>query len=170
MKKIVIGFSKAKSAWAIGSEIIAASEKRKYSHVYIMVRDTETMIPMVYQASNGYVNCRPLVAFLSSHDVVAQYLLELDDAVYVQIMRFLKSNLGVPYSYAQILAIAIKKILHIQLNVRNQSAAYICSELGALVCQLSGISFGKNIDFITPSDLERVLKLNGVPRYIGVSL
>lgn len=163
---IIIGFSRAKSAWAIGSTAIAAAEKRDYSHVYVRSYDAETSLQMVYQASHGYVNSMTLDNFIVDNIIAKEYRLETTITQYTDIMRFMKSNLGVPYSRLQLCLIAIKKLFHFEVNIRNGDSAEICSEFGARVVQLDGINVGTDLDFMTPSDIDRILRSNNVPMNI----
>lgn len=161
---ITIGFSTAKSPWAIGSKIIESVEKRDYSHVYIRAFDLQTGLDMVYQASHGCVNSCTYDNFNLDHIPVKEYSLTCSATQYIDMITFLKKNLGIPYSRSQIVLIGIKKLLRIELNIRNNSNAEICSELGARVCRIYGIDVGNDLDFTTPSDLDSILIKNNIPR------
>ena len=162
MIKVIIGFSHSKSPFAIGSKIIASAENRSYSHVHVQLSDSEIGREMVYQASNGFVNCLTLEAFTQIHEIVKEYILMATDSEYWDMIIFLKSSLGAPYSRAQMIAIAIKKLLGVQLNISNKDSAFICSELGARVCQCLKIPVNESVDFVTPSDLDKILSDNKI--------
>lgn len=159
---IIIGFSKAKSLLAIGSTIISKIEHRDYSHVYIRNYDFETSLEMVHQASHGRVNAIAFENFKLNNIVVKEYKFSPTREQYVDIMRFMKSNLGVPYSRLQLILIGIKKLLRIEVKIKNGTSAEICSELGARVTKIAGIKIEDNMDFIAPSDLDKILKANNV--------
>lgn len=162
MKKIIVGFSHATSPWAIGSTIIAESEKRDYSHCYIRILDPETGIQMVYQASHGYVNTMTFQSFKTANIVVKEYILNPSDKAYLDMVFFCKSYLGAEYSKMQLIFITIKKLLHIQLNINNNNKAFICSEFAAKVCQCDNIKFDADLDYETPSNLDKVLQDNKI--------
>ncbi len=163
--EITIGFSHASSAWMIGSKIIEDVEKRPFSHVYVKVTDLDG-IPMVYQASHGMVNCVTYQGFKTANTVVKEYTLQCTPKQYQDTIIFLKENLGVPYSQSQIVMIGIKKVFHVEMNLHNGINEEICSELGARVCQILGINVGNDLDFTTPSDLDKILTKNNIPRSI----
>jgi hypothetical protein len=163
---IVIGFSRAKSSWMIGSEAIELAEKRPFSHVYIRLTDAMSGFEMVFQASNGMVNTVMFEAFKQTNIVVKEYSISCTGAQYTDVHTFLLNNLGIPYSYVQILMISIKKLLGIKLNIHNGTNAEICSELGARVCKILGISISEDLDFTTPSDLDKILIKNNIQRII----
>lgn len=167
MKVIYIGFSHAISPWVIGSTIIADSEKQPYSHSYIRAIDPETGLWMVYQASHGMVNTMPFDNFKTVNIVVKEYKLTPIDVIYNKMIWFCKTNLGVPYSRLQLVFIAIKKLLHKELNINNKDSAFICSEFAAKVCLCAGIEIDGNLDYETPSDLDHTLAKNNIPSYNG---
>lgn len=161
--ELIIGFSRAKSPFAIGSKAIAISEKTNFSHVFIKTNDLETGLIMVYQASHGFVNTITLNNFTVDNIIAKEYTLSVTPQEYTSILIFMKDNLGIPYSRLQLVLIAIKKLFHTELNIRNNSKAEICSEFGARVAKLDGINVGTDLDYETPSDLDKILTLNKIP-------
>lgn len=164
MDTIVIGFSRARSPWKVGSTIIAASEKRNYSHVYIRYTDSVTGVELVCQASHGYVNEVAFNIFREDNIVVEEYDLETTSVQTIEILTYLKKNLGKPYSKLQLVFIAIKKLCRVSLRLRDGDNAFICSELGAKVCRFKNIPMNEDLDLETPSDLNFVLKAHNIKR------
>jgi hypothetical protein len=162
---IIIGFSCAKSAWKIGSDIIKSVEKRPFSHVYIRTTDCDGM-DMIYQASEGMVNCITYDGFKTANIPIKEYKLSGTQQQYNDIIYFLKTNLGVSYSYSQIAAISIKKLFHVEIDLHNGTQEEICSELGSRVAKLDGINVGNDLDFTTPSDLDEILTKNNIQRIL----
>lgn len=160
---MIIGFSKARSPFAIGSKIIAAAEKSDFSHVFMRCPDTDTKLDMVYQASHGYVNTMTYSRFTTQNVVVKEYTLPTTPEQHTEMLTFMKSNLGVPYSRLQIVIIAVKKLLHIKLDIHNGTSAEICSEFGARVAKIDGITTPSDLDYETPSDLDHLLHNNNIP-------
>lgn len=164
MNTIIIGFSRARSIWKVGSTIIAASEKRDYSHVYIRYTDIVTGVELVCQASHGYVNEVSWEIFKEDNIIVEEYDLQTTAAQTHEILTYLKQNLGKPYSKLQLVVIAIKKLFRISLKLRDGDKTFICSELGAKVCKFKNIIINDDLDLETPSDLNFVLKAHNIKR------
>ena len=164
MNTIIVGFSRARSPWKVGSKIISASEKRKYSHVYIRYKDSVTGVELVCQASHGYVNEVSFEIFQEDNIIVEEYDLETTSEQTLEILTYLKKNLGKPYSILQLIFIAIKKLFKVNLKLRDGDKSFICSELGAKVCKFKKIPMNDDLDLKTPSDLNMVLKTHKIKR------
>lgn len=160
---LIIGFSRAKSPLKIGSTAIELAEKTDFSHVFMRAPDTDTDLMMVYQASHGYVNSMTYDNFKVDNIVAKEYTLTVPPQQYKDLLIFMKSSLGTPYGYLEILMISIKKLFHIEINVRDGMTTEICSEFGARVAKLDGINVGNDLDYETPSDLDHVLTNNNIP-------
>lgn len=162
---IVVGFSRAKESWKIGSKVIATSEKRPYSHAYIRIKDSVTGIELVYQASLGMVNAYNYKLFKEHNIVVEEYNISIDDFKKVEILTFLQTNLGKPYSKAQILFLTLKKLFKFEVRYQNNDQEFICSELAIRIIQIvmpeTKIS---NVDYYTPSDLNKLINELGIQR------
>lgn len=156
--KIIIGFSRAKSPWKIGSKVIQLVEKRPFSHAYMKYTSSYTKVDLVSQASHGMVNCFNYDIFLEDNVVVEEYEFECSDEQFKVIKTFIDSNIGKPYSRMQLVWIGVKKILHIQPKIENGDAAFICSEWAKRICEVAGIIIKSEDDYITPSDLNTLIK------------
>lgn len=152
--KLIIGFSRAKSSWAIGSKSIQLAEKRPYSHNYIRYK---SQVDVVVQASHGFVNKQSFEIFKQSNIVVREYTFEVDSEKFNEFLKYSEENLGKPYSYVQIFFLAIKKLFRIEVDVNNKDHEFICSEFAARVLEVIGILNTSKHDVITPSDLEKLI-------------
>ena len=163
---IVIGFSRAKSVWKIGSKFIAESEKRNYSHAYIKIVDPFTRVTLVYQASLGMVNIYNYDLFMEHNIIVEEYVMGVDQNQYKEILTFLHQNVGKPYSKKQILLLAIKKLLKFEIQYENRDEAFVCSELAVRVIEIyiPGTTSDTNVDYVTPSDLNGLINRIGIPK------
>lgn len=162
--KITVGFSKAKSWWAIGSKAIAMAEKRPFSHSYVKYNCPVTGIELVVQASHGCVNITNYERFKITNIVVEEYTFEVDSDRFQGFMEYINRMVGAPYSTTQILCLAIKKVFRIELNVHNKSLEFICSELSSKICEvLEILEPVVDQDYITPSDFNKLIKkkING---------
>ncbi len=158
MKTIVIGFSRSKSPWKIGSKIIQEVEKRDFSHAYIRYSCSITGVEVVSQASHGYVNEVSFEIFKEQNVIVEEYEMSLTREQFKSMLTFIQENKGRGYSQIQILLIGIKKILHIELDqYENRDMAYICSEFGARIMQVLGEKMPEHLDFLTPSNFREVI-------------
>jgi hypothetical protein len=156
--KIIIGFSRSKSPWKLGSKAIQISEKRNFGHAYIKIKCPITDKPLIAQASHGSVNMMALPIFLENNIVVKEYEIECSDIEFQDLMNFICDNLGIPYSQTQIIEIAVKKVLHFEIKSYNKDKYFICSEFAARACQIIKVDMpSTNLDYFTPSNLEVVL-------------
>lgn len=163
--QIIIGFSRAKSPWKIGSRIIAESEKRNYSHAYVRLVSKVTGVGIVYQASLGTVNAHNYELFKEHNIIVEEYVLDVDEPKAVEILRFMQINLGKPYSKLQILLLSIKKLLGFEVNYSNNDEEFICSELALKILQLvRPDATHSNADYFTPSDLNKLVRELNIKR------
>lgn len=155
LDKIIIGFSRAKSPWKIGSKVIQEVEKRNFGHAYIRYKCPITDIEIVSQASHGYVNDMNYDVFKDQNIIVKEYEILCSSGDFINTIKFIKSNLGKDYSQFQILIIGLKKVLGIKVESNNRDKYFICSEFGARVCQIVNLPLEVlNLDYFTPSDLD----------------
>lgn len=165
--KIIVGFSRAKSPWRVGSRIILDVEKRNYSHVYVRFAHEITGMQIVYQASLGMVNAYNFDLFKEHNVIVEEYLLETTGkAQDIDFLVFLQKNLGKPYSKFAILFISIKKLFKIEVKYNDNNEQFICSELAFKIINIvkPEIEFS-NSDYITPSDLNKLINEIRLPIY-----
>ena len=156
MASIIIGFSRSRSPWRIGSKLIQIAEKRPFSHAYFRYTCSLSGKEIVNQASHGYINEMEYEIFKEDNIVVEEYQLTCTDCEYKELLEFLRSNLGRKYSQKQIFVIGCMKVLGIKKNVYvDGDKMDICSEwvakgakLISYITQLPAI-----LDTYTPSDL-----------------
>lgn len=158
MKTITVGFSRSKSPWKIGSKIIASVESRNFSHAYIKYDCLLTNLPIISQASHGVVNEMSYELFQHHNIVVIEYVIDCQEDDYIEMLKFIRNNLGIPYSMMQIFFIGLKKLFRIQTSFNNKDEAFICSEWAARICKILKIDVPENLDTFTPSDLNELLK------------
>lgn len=158
MRKLIIGFSKSKSPWKIGSQVIRIGEKRDFSHAYIRYECILSKEQIVAQASHGYVNEMNYDIFQEHNIVCQEYELKCNDDQFIEVITFIRKNLGIDYSKLQIFFLAIKKLLHFEIKVYNRDKEFICSEFAARICQIAGITVPTYLDYFTPSDLNTLIK------------
>lgn len=158
---MIIGFSKAKSKFKIFSTLIQLVEKRPYSHAYFKYTCPISNIVMVSQASHGLVNEVSYAIFLQENIPVEEIDINLDKKDALGILLYCKTKQGTKYGFDQILNSLIKKITKKSTNHNNQEKRMICSEYVIRGIQQVRIYFGRdvlNLDEVTPSDLNKLLK------------
>lgn len=157
MEMITVAFSSTKSKFMLFGKLIEAIEKRPFSHSLVIYKDSLTGMEMVFQASHGRVNCCSLDRFLQDNVIKVKYNILISDELHLKFSKFKNSMLGAKYSWAEIFFIAIKKLIHLESPFKDGLDTVICSELAAYVCQMLGIEMPKNLDSITPSELNSIL-------------
>lgn len=158
MNKVILGYSRSRSPWKIGSKVIQETEKRNFSHCYIVYICPITGVKIVSQASHGFVNEMNYDIFCIQNVVVEEYSFNCSDEQFLTILKYMKLNLGKPYSKLQLVLIGIKKLLHFEINIRNGNEAFICSEWQANIAKMMGIEVPDELDYETPSDINLVIK------------
>lgn len=171
---IYVVFSRSQKPLAIGGWAIAESEKRPYSHTAILYKCPITGEMMIFQASLGMVNCFNYEIFKEKNKVIKKYKLDCSFEKFVEFYTFKQKRLGRAYSKAQLVWIAVNKLFQLKSwpgelykLVTNGEKSFICSEIAAISCmilniQLSDVLKNKPLDFITPSDLDRILEDAGL--------
>lgn len=159
--KIIIGFSRSKSVFKIGSLAIQLAEKRKFSHAYFRYECPFTNLDIVSQASHGYVNEIEYSIFKEDNVVVEEYELQISNVEFQVLLLYLRSSLGKKYSKLTIFVISILKLLSIKKQIYiDGDQKDICSEYIARGAKI--ISYITNLptvlDTYTPSDLNTCIK------------
>lgn len=162
MEKIYIGFSFNKTSFL--SKAIKFIEGSKYSHVYI--RRESKYGQYVYQASGLAVNFCNIDIFLDHNQVVEEYEFELPDDKKDELISFFIKYAGAEYqlsSLFKLLGIIACRRIGINLQLKGEGdKEFICSELGALFIErILGIEVAKELDFVTPAQLNPIVKAHG---------
>jgi len=154
---IIIGFSSAKSKYALFGKAIELVEKRPFSHALVIYQDPITGIDMVFQAAHGIVHSCSFSKFCEYNNIIKLYKLEFTQQEYDEFYKMMLTLLGTKYGWCQIIGIFIKKLIHIESPFHNGLQSIICSELAARICKIKNIPITIDLDSITPSDLDKIL-------------
>jgi hypothetical protein len=163
MSRLYIGFSKAKSKYAVVSKIIQKVQNTPFSHVYIRLQSDSLERTFIYQASGSKVNFENMDSFNSHSTVVNEFEIEASDEVYKKVMQFAIDTVGKPYSLKQLIGMAVLTVLR-KFNktaknpYRDRKDAFICSEIGAYVLEQSGIEVNLDKDSIGPKEIFEILQ------------
>lgn len=150
--KIIIGFSRAKSPYKIGSTAIRLYLNRPYSHVYLNFYSETLQRSIIYEAVGAGVRFIGLNNWLEHAAVIKEYEIEIshEDSIYLR--QWCIDNAGEDYGYLQNVGLIFANILSLQQNPFKQGIN--CSELIAIILQKYGYTFNKPLDLITPADIE----------------
>lgn len=162
--KIYIGFSKPISgSFAPFANLIQWVESRPYDHVYIRFPEPVTEEYLIFQASKEMVNLYNPSIFKSVNTPIKEYEIECTDSQYFELWKFIKQNLGIPYSLLEDFGILLMKIFNLKNQPFNKGmSAEFCSKLGALVCPIIGIDISQEPSSIDPSLLDSILSQKGL--------
>ena len=165
--KLIVGFSKTKHfnpfSWAIQKVTNAP-----FSHSYIKFKSDKFDRVLIYQASGLAVNFMEEKRMLATHDVVAEFELEISEETYKKTIQFAIDEAGVPYGMSQIFGILYVKALGLfGVKARNPfpngSGNYVCSELVAQILkEIVGLEINKDLDLIDPKEVYELLKANQI--------
>lgn len=163
MRKLFVGFSKAKSKWAIVSKLIMWAQGTPFSHVYIRFDSEFIERTFIYQASGSKVNFENLQSFQQHAMVVKEFELAVTPEVYKKILQFAIDNVGKPYSLKQLIGMAwvclkAKFGMKVQNPFKDRADAFVCSEIGAEVLALAGKEVPEDKDSIGPKEVFSILE------------
>ena len=155
MRKIAIGFSTPKK-FRVASSLIRCFENSEYSHIYIkMEASSKSKLPFakVFQASHGDVNAIAFDVFKEKNKIIHEYEIEIEDNKYFEIATWLWFQLGKPYGFMQLVAIAFKSSIG-----QNNDSRFICSELAGMILRDNlGYDLSKSLDYIGLNDIKNIL-------------
>lgn len=165
--KLTVGFSRTKHfkifSWAIQKVLNAP-----FSHTYIKFKSDKFDRVLVYQASGLAVNFMEESRMLDTHEVVAEFELEVSDEAYKKTVQFAIDEAGVPYGMSQIFGILYVKALAL-FGVKaknpfpNGNSNYVCSELVAQILkEIIGLEVQEDLDLIDPKEVFELLQKNHI--------
>lgn len=160
--KIYIGFSRAKSPFALFSHLIRLIDnKSPFSHVFIQWESTSLNRTLLYEARGNGVNFTNYPQFLKTAVICDLVELEVTDAQKTQLIQFCIDNCRSNYGYGQVLGIGLLKLARKMgcKSLKNPfKSGNICSELAAQVLEIIGKKIDMDYNLVTPSDIYRFLK------------
>ena len=158
MKSFIVGFSKAKSPWKIGSQVIREVENRDYSHVYIKFYSKSLDRTLIYEAVGSGVRFIGQEKWKNHAIEMHSYDLEISDESYIKLMQFCVDNAGEEYAFCQNLGVVIAKVFNLEKNPFQKGQN--CSEITGELLKLEGFRICKDINLVTPKDIKRILDHN----------
>lgn len=162
MRTLYLGFSRAKSKWSIVSKLIMWAQASPFSHVYVRFDSDFLERTFIYQASGSKVNFENINSFNNHSVIIKEFELNLEQEVYKKVLQFAIDNVGKPYSLKQLFSMAWTAFLS-RLGFKNKdpfkdtTSAFVCSEIGAYVLELSGKDMPEDKDSVGPKELYELL-------------
>jgi hypothetical protein len=133
MRTIIVGFSKSKKRFAIGSWLIRLYQLTKFSHTYIRLPVGDRWpSDKIIQASDGLVNHMSFTQFEKRAEIIEEFEIEVTDEEYHNLTRnYLHELAGARYGFKQnigIVFVHIAKLLGYK-NCKNPwPQGFNCSE------------------------------------------
>lgn len=152
MKTLTIGFSKSKKKFAIGSVVIRWYLKTKYSHTYFKFNSNKYNLDLIYEAVGSGVRFIGTKLWKNHAIQVCSYDVSISEEGFTKVMQIFIDNAGADYGYKQNLGIIIADIFDLKTNPFPSKTN--CSELVARVLVKEGYEFDKDLNLVTPKDIE----------------
>mgnify|MGYP000644984026 CR=1 FL=1 len=131
------------SKFKLGAWLIRIYQKTTFSHVAIISDN------LVFQASHGMVNCTHIDVFNQNNTILDTFNVNPE----ILDMEYVYKQLGKPYSYFQVLRIALKFLTGIKISRENGDSQFICSEFVGKALKLDWVN-----DSTTPKEIAIYLK------------
>lgn len=138
MKTIIIGFSKHKGSWAIGSDLIRWFMKRDFSHTYFKFKENLYEDHTICHATGKGVNYMSETTFLEHNEPVAEFELEISDSLFDELLQDCHKFAGANYGYLQNVGILIVRVaakIGIKMNKNPLNDGINCSEWGYYILE-----------------------------------
>ena len=159
--KVFIGLAAPNGGFVPFGWLIQLVEKRNYDHCYIRFQEP-TGEWMIFQASGFAVNMYNVDVWLGKNKSIKEYEVDITKAQSTKIWKFVKANLGIPYSLKEDFGILLMKIFKLKKNPYNAGmSAEFCAQLDANVCKLLGIEIPEESSAVDPSGLDKILSSEG---------
>ena len=159
MKSIVIGFSKPVNRFMpVFSWLVRLYLRKPYSHVYLKFYSDSLDRWIVYESMGSGVRFVGLAMWEKTAKSLKEVTLDISEEDYRKLLTFCVDNSGKPYDYLQNIGIFISNLLNLKKNILKARSYYTnCSEEIAIVLQKLGKTFDKDLDLVTPKDIEETL-------------
>lgn len=158
IKTITIGFSKPKNkTLPILSWLIRLFLKTEYSHVYLQFYSESINREIIYEAVGKGVRFIGLKRWKLQAQEVLSYTINIKECNRTELIQWCVDNAGHSYSFWQNIGILISSLLNTKNNIFTKGKN--CSELIAKILKLEGYKIEKDLNLITPKDIEEILKM-----------
>jgi hypothetical protein len=157
MKTVTIGFSKSKKKFAFGSWLIRWYMKTEYSHTYLSFYSNHLSRDLKYEAVGGGVRFVGQKEWESHAEEICKYSIQVTDKEYIELLQYCIDNAGADYGFMQNMGIVLANVLKLNKNIWRKGQN--CSELVGRLLELKGYIFCKDLNLLTPNDIEKALQV-----------
>ncbi len=161
MANITIGFSRPKT-WKPYAWLIMKLYNTSYDHVYIKFYSESYQRELIYQASGIRVNFMSHEIFFNDNICIAEFDIGVSEEDKKKTIQFAIDNCGKPYGIKAAIGLGIVRICEmfgktIKNPLDDGQKTYVCCELAAQILINIGYKFNKDVDNISPKDLNNFL-------------
>lgn len=161
MKTIIIGFSKHRGSWAIGSDLIRWFMKTEFSHTYFKFKEDSYEDSTICHATGKGVNYMSSTTFEKTNQPVAEFELEISNELYQELLQDCHRYAGDKYGYFQNLGILVVRVLGrvgIRMNRNPINDGINCSEWGYyLLEEIDGKWTNTDPNLVAPDEVYNYL-------------
>ena len=159
MKTIYIGFSKSN---LIGSKLISWFLNREYSHTYFKFQEPWYDDKTINQSTGHGIGYMAEHNFIKNNTIVKEYVLDISDELFLELVNDCHKNAGVKYGYFQNLGIFVIDVLSkLKINIKRNpiNDGVNCSEwMYYILEEVYGKWTDKDPNLVTPADVEAFLQ------------
>ena len=156
MKTVTFGFSKSKKRFAIGSVLIRWYMHTPYSHVYMKFRSESLERTLIYEAVGAGVRFIGVDRWAEHAQEVDSVTIQIKDENYKKLMQYCVDASGIDYGFAQNFGLLFANLFKLKANPLKDGKN--CSEAIGEILVLEGYVFDKELNLLTPKDINIVLK------------
>lgn len=156
MKTVTFGFSRSKKKFAIGSVLIRWYMCTPYSHVYMKFRSDSLERTLIYEAVGAGVRFIGVDRWAEHAEEVDSIAIEISDENYKKLMQYCVDESGIDYGFGQNFGLVIANLFKLKANPLRDGKN--CSEAIGEILELEGYSFDKELNLLTPKDINLALK------------
>lgn len=162
MDSIVVGFSKAKHWYKLGSKLICLVDNAPFSHTYIRFYAQKYDTWLIYEAKGAGVNFCSIDNFNDHATVVEEYLINITEEAKNKTVGYAIKNCGNPYGVIQLVGMAWVMLLK-RLGCKSPKNPFtkgtVCSELvGHILRDCLGEDVPQDLDIASPKDINILVK------------
>lgn len=161
MKTIIIGFSKSKHSWAIGSDLIRWFMNKDFSHTYFKFKEDLYEDYTICHATGKGIIYMSEQTFSLSNKTVAEFELTISENLFDELLQDCHKYAGANYGYFQNLGIFLVRCLNkigIKLNKNPIDDGINCSEwLYYLLREVDGEWTKTDPNLIAPDEVYNYL-------------
>jgi len=157
MEQITIGFSKPQNrSFPIASWLVRWYQKTEYSHVFLKFSSETLNREIIYEAVGQGIRFVGNNEWKVYAKEIKSYTIDVQRCNYITIMQYCIDHAGMEYGYLQNIGIVLADWLGLKKNPFKSGKN--CSELLADILRVEGYFLDKEVNLITPKDIDELLQ------------